>query len=249
MDPYAELVDEAVAASFTGWDFRWLAGRAHNAQPSWSYPDLARAALAEATRVLDIDTGGGELLASFAPLPEATIATEGYPPNVPLARDRLAPYGVEVREHDFGTALPVEDAEVDLVLNRHGRFDPAELARVLRPGGLLVTQQVGSRNDVEINEALNAPLVEQPGSYDCVGAERALVEQGFEILEAAEEWPEFVIRDIGALVFQLRAVPWQVPGFDLDKYGPALRALDERIRSEGPFVAHDHRYLLRARRR
>ena len=58
-----------------------------------------------------------------------------------------------------------------------------------------------------------------------------------------------MIRDIGALVFQLRAVPWQVPGFDLDKYGPALRALDRGCRAEGPFVAHDHRYLLRARRR
>jgi SAM-dependent methyltransferase len=249
MDPYAVLVDEAVAASFSGWDFRWLAGRAHNDEPSWSYPGLARAALAEATRVLDIDTGGGELLATFAPLPEATIATEGYPPNVPLARDRLAPFGVEVREHDFGAALPVGDGAVDLVLNRHGRFDAAELARVLRPGGVLVTQQVGSKNGIEINDALNAELVELPGSYDCVGATRALVEQGFEILESAEEWPEFVIQDVGALVFQLRAIPWQVPDFDLEKYGPALRALDARIRAEGPFVAHDHRYLLRARRR
>jgi hypothetical protein len=56
-----------------------------------------------------------------------------------------------------------------------------------------------------------------------------------------------MLHDVGALVFHLRAIPWQIPDFEVDRYGPALQALDQRIRTEGPFVAYDHRYLIRAR--
>ncbi|WP_145804558.1 class I SAM-dependent methyltransferase [Kribbella amoyensis] len=249
MKPYEVLVEEAVSAGFSGWDFRWLEGRASSASPSWSYPEVAAAALGPDVRLLDIDTGGGELLASFAPLPKATIATEGYAPNVPIARDRLGPLGVEVREHPAGEELPVEDGGVDVVLNRHGRLDVPDLARVLRSGGLLVTQQVGSGNDAELNEILGAPPPIPPGSFTGEGAVRALADAGFEILEAAEEFPEFVLHDIGAVVFQLRAIPWQIPDFDLDRYDTALRRLDHTLRTEGPLVVHDRRYLVRARRR
>lgn len=247
MIPYDELIEQAVSAPFSGWDFSWLGYRAVSVDPSWSYDREARAALDQATRVLDIDTGGGELLASLAPLPEATIATEGYADNVPIARCRLAPLGVDVRQHGAMDPLPVDDDSVDLVLNRHGRLDAAEVARVLRTGGVLLTQQVGSRNDADLNEALGAPPVILPSATSCEAAVNALHEQGFEILEAAEEFPEFVFLDVGAIVYQLRAVPWQIIDFDVDKYEPALRALDQRIRTDGPFVAHNHRYLIRAR--
>jgi hypothetical protein len=44
-----------------------------------------RACLEPRHSLLDMGTGGGELLASMAPLPDVW-ATEGYPPNVPIAR-------------------------------------------------------------------------------------------------------------------------------------------------------------------
>jgi hypothetical protein len=53
-------------------------------------------------------------------------------------------------------------------------------------------------------------------------------------------------RDIGAVVFHLSAVSWQVPGFDVATYDQALRRLDARIRAEGRFVVRDHRTLIRA---
>jgi hypothetical protein len=58
------------------------------------------------TTLLDLDTGGGELLAASAPLPRRTIATEGWAPNVPVARDRLSPLGVEVRFAPRSTPRP-----------------------------------------------------------------------------------------------------------------------------------------------
>jgi SAM-dependent methyltransferase len=246
MLPYAELVDQALSASFQGWDFGWLGDRATSRPLSWSYDEVARGELQKVTRALDLDTGGGELLASFAPLPEATIATEGHLPNLPIARDRLGPLGVDVRMHAGTEPLPVEDNSIELVL-----LTPSEVARVLRPGGILLTQQVGGHNDHGINETLGAPAsTVPPGSPEAGTAGalvRALVAEGFERPEVCEEYPDFAFADIGALVYHLKAIPWQVPDFDVDKYEPELRALDQQIRARGPFVVRNHRFLIRAR--
>ena len=51
--------------------------------------------------------------------------------------------------------------------------------------------------------------------------------------------------DIGAVVWVLRKCVWWVPDFSVDGYDRQLRALDERIRAEGPFVAFSTRHLFR----
>ncbi|MET7396943.1 hypothetical protein ABZS66_26015 [Dactylosporangium sp. NPDC005572] len=89
---FEDLVAEAQAVPLRGWDFTWLAGRTKGSTPTWSYPALAGELLHPGVRLLDVDTGGGELLASLAPLPAGSLAVEGWPPNVPVAerKGRLA---------------------------------------------------------------------------------------------------------------------------------------------------------------
>jgi SAM-dependent methyltransferase len=244
---YEELVAEALAAPFEGWDFSWLQGRTHQAEPMWSYEGRALQLIAGATSLLDVCTGGGELLASLAPLPAHTVATESWDPNVPLARARLTPLGVAVRVPD-GDQLPAGDAEFDVVLNRHGAASAAEISRVLRPAGTYLEQGVGRDNCADLNQALGAPA----GGYAPTSTPAATSESvraaGLEVVACREERPEHVIRDIGALVYYLRAVSWQVPDFDVHRYDPRLRALDATIRSDGPLRFHDHRYLVEARK-
>ena len=241
---YDDLVTDALRAPLTGWDFSWLIGRADCDDLPWDYLELARDALSHATCVLDIDTGGGEVLASLAPLP-AAIATEPYPPNVPIATARLGPLGVEVRA---GTAanLPVTDAEVDLVLNRHGALDPTQIARVLAPHGVFLTQQVGSRNDRAFNDALGAPAAPQPDAHTLDVTAAGLEDAGLVIDHAEESYPVTRYFDIGAVVFQLRSVPWQVPDFNVRTSEQHLRILDAHIRSTGSFDVKNHRFLIRA---
>ena len=52
----------------------------------WDYGRIVRGYLKRHTRLLDIDTGGGEILLSFRHPYEYTSATEGYPPNVDLCK-------------------------------------------------------------------------------------------------------------------------------------------------------------------
>jgi SAM-dependent methyltransferase len=250
MKTFTELVAEAAAVPLQGWDFTWLAGRAEGSEPSWSYPDLARSLVQTLVRangrLLDLDTGGGELLASLGPLPPRTVATEGWPPNVPVARERLEPLGAEVRFAPAPT-LPAGPESADLVLNRHGRLHAGEISRVLRPGGRLLTQQVGSDDCAEINESLGAsPAYGE--RWDAETATTTLQAAGLTVTDVRQEHPTLVFHDVGALVFQLRQVSWQVPGFTVDRYEDALRRIDRRIRRQGEFTVHAHRFLIQAHR-
>ena len=241
---YDDLVSEALRARFKGWDFSWLTGRMDRGILPWDYGSLARATLPHATRVLDVDTGGGEFLASMAPLP-AAIATEPYPPNVPIATARLAPLGVDVRP-GRASALPVADEDVNLVLNRHGSLDATETARVLTPQGVFITQQVGSRNDLAFNDALGVPPPWPPDAHTLQSTVAALEDVGLVIDQAQEDYPLTRYFDVGAVVFQLRSVPWQVRGFDVVTSEERLRDLDAHIRRTGSFDVKNHRFLVRA---
>jgi SAM-dependent methyltransferase len=245
---YDRLVAEAIAAPIEGWDFSWLAGRVEGSDPSWSYRELARAHLASAERVLDIDTGGGELLASLGPLSAQTWATEGWPPNIDVARRRLEPLGVTVLPAPDPDELPISDASVDLVLNRHGRLVAPEIKRVLRRGGVLVTQQVGSDDCADLNNWLGAPPMRPPGSWTLRTANEALSAVGIRPTITREERPLFTFYDIGAVIYHLRLVTWQIPGFSPELYDAPLRRLHEHLRETGRVDVKAHRFLVVAER-
>ncbi|WP_431947683.1 methyltransferase domain-containing protein [Micromonospora marina] len=211
---FSELVAEAEAAPVEGWGFEWLRGRATEERPSWGYARRVADRMAGVTAALDVDTGGGEVLAEV-PAP---------PP------------------------LPFRDAVFDLVVSRHPVhtwWD--EVARVLRPGGTYLSQQIGPGTVRELSEAILGPLPppEHRHPEKPVADARAA---GLTVVGLREATLRTVFHDIGAVVWFLRKVVWTVPGFAAGRYADELRRLDERIRAEGPFVAYARRLLIEARR-
>ncbi|MEJ3653842.1 class I SAM-dependent methyltransferase [Actinomycetes bacterium KLBMP 9759] len=247
---FEELVAEAAAVSVDGWDFSWLDGRATEQRPSWGYARLMGERLAGADAALDIQTGGGEVLATAPVFPRVMVATEGWPPNVAVASARLGPRGAVVVADSDEPPLPFADGAFDLVVSRHPvRTWWDEIARVLRPGGTYLSQQVGPRSVYEVVEFFLGP---QPGSDEPRSVEhaRAAAEAaGLEVLDLRLERLHTEFRDIGAVVYFLRKVIWMVPGFTVEQYLPQLREMHELIEREGPFAATTTRFLVEARKR
>lgn len=245
MPEFDVLVAEAERQAFSGWDFRWVRGRVLQQPMPWDYGAEVLRHLPAARSLLDIDTGGGERLADWvaeAGVPARAVATEPYPPNIPLARERLGPLGIEVVATMLDNpSLPFPDANFDLVINRHGGLSAAEVVRVLRPGGTFLTQQVGSTNLADLNTLLGAPpYIDTKWTLDT--AVEQLAAAGLRILRAEEARPQVTFTDIGAVVFQLRAVPWQIPGFTVAAYRDALGRLHERM----PVTVAAARFLVEA---
>ncbi len=245
---FQRLVQDAENAAFSGWDFHWLEGRMIQDEPPWDYPALVRKHINSATSMLDMGTGGGELLSSFAPLPPDTHATEAYPPNQALARERLSPLGVEVHDIDEQHPLPFDDSRFDLVINRHESFNAVELSRVLKPKGLFITQQVGGLDNLELNQVLEDKLSFPFTDWSLGNALTGLYNEGFIIDRAEKAALRSIFKDIGAVVYYLKAIPWQVAGLDPQTHHDRLVALHNIIEREGQFVATAHRFLIIARK-
>ena len=252
MRGFDELVVEGAAAPTDGWDFSWFTGRATEERPSWGYRSLLADRLAGATASLDLQTGGGEVYADAlgrAARPPATVAaTESWPPNLALARRRLAAWGGSVAEVPDDGPLPLPDASVDLVSSRHPtgrRWD--QIARVLRPGGTYLSQGVGSGSNRELFEALTGP---QPGRDrpSAALAADAARDAGLQVVDLRSQTCRVEFADVGAVVHFLRKVLWTVPDFTVERYRPQLAYLHHRIERDGVFVCHSKRYLLEARR-
>ena len=146
---------EESIAQIQGWDFSHIRGRYEEEDSlPWDYEAIIRELLRDDMKLLDYDTGGGEFLLSLRHPYGNTAATEGYPPNVQLCRERLLPLGIDLRDCADASRVPFDDASFDLILNRHGDFDAAEIRRMLKAGGYFVTQQVGSENGRELVEAV-----------------------------------------------------------------------------------------------
>jgi hypothetical protein len=159
MRAFDELIDEAAAVDVSGWNFDWLHGRATEQRPPWGYSRLLASRLGRVEAALDVDTGGGEIVAEAPRLPPAMVVTEGWPPNVARAHRLLSPRGVAVVHVRQGRPLPFRDARFALVSSRHP-VDPdwGEIARVLAGGGTYLAQHVGPASAFELIEWFRGPL-------------------------------------------------------------------------------------------
>jgi SAM-dependent methyltransferase len=247
------LLAEGEAAPVDGWDFAWFVGRAAEQRPSWGYTrTVLPPRLAAAARLLDVQTGGGEVLAEMltrsGKRPTLVAATEGWPPNVAVAGQHLRPLGASVVEVADGACLPFASGSFDLVTSRHPtQVQWSEIARVLCDGGTYLAQHVGAGSVHELTDFLMGPRPvgrSRDPEHVATQAEAA----GLRVADLRSEALRTEFYDIAAVVAFLRKVVWIVPGFTVAGYRDRLAALHEHIRTEGTFVAYAQRFLIEAYR-
>jgi SAM-dependent methyltransferase len=232
------------AAGFAGWDFSYISNRSSQQEPPWSYRTRAVELVKDAHRLLDLDTGGGEFLFSLAPLPGQSVAIESYQPNVAVARERLAPIGVDVHEVAVGAAWPVNAASFDLILNRQGHLNAPEIARCLLPGGRFLTQQVGGGNLADLIALSGRAASHTANTLSTVSAD--LQTHGLTVVRGETWTGRQTFSDVGALVYFLKVIPWIVQGFSGDTHAAVLEALHARVEGGAPLSFTIERFLVEA---
>lgn len=151
--------------------------------------------------ILDYDTGGGEFLLSLNHPYDKTSATEGYQPNVELCKKTLLPLGIDFKVCDNPSNIPFQNESFDLIINRHGAFNPKEIYRLLKKGGLFITEQVGEDNDRDLVEMV-LPDTKKPFPHLNLKEQKKVFENvGFQIVEEDENYRPIKFFDVGAFVW------------------------------------------------
>lgn len=234
---------------FTGWDYSYLDGRMSADGEPWSYMDRAAELMRRSGSVVDLDTGGGEkLLMLREHWPARVVATEHYLQNFELATERLSPLGVSVvrAEVSDNAPMPFADGEFDLVLVRHADFNSSEVARVLAKGGTFLTQQVHGMWAWDLHAAFDS----EPEWPDVTLAKYLPMLEAADLnVVTAEEWEgSLVFSDVGAIVYYLMAIPWEVPGFTVRTHLRHLLALQKRVEAGEELSFYAAKFLIEANR-
>lgn len=236
-------------AYFQGWDFSHLDGRWEEEPLPWDYRAMARTRLRAAGELLDLGTGGGEFLLSLGHPHGRTTVTEGYAPNLALCRERLEPLGIRVLENDGEHPLPLEDGAFDVVLSRHEDYDPAEVFRVLRPGGTFLTQQVGGENNSPLSRRLIPDYRPSFPGWGLPFAEKQAEAAGFTVLSGGEYFPKLRFFDVGAVAYLAKLIPWEFPDFTVDGCLDGLLACQRELEETGAVHSVEHRFYLLCQKR
>jgi SAM-dependent methyltransferase len=142
--------------------------------------------------------------------------------------------------------IPFEDGEFDLILNRHSGLNGAEVARVLAPGAVFLTQQIHGlwAQDLLAEFGATPQWPDATPAYYVPRLEAA----GLEIKNLDVWQGDLIFHDVGAIVYYLKAVPWLVPGFSVETHMDTLMRLQGQLQREGPLVYEARKYLIEARK-
>ena len=242
-------IAEEKVAHIHGWDFSHISGRyEEGADLPWDYKKIIKQYLNEDMTILDYDTGGGEFLLSLNHPFDKTAATEGYQPNVKLCEEILLPLGIDFKACNNPKDIPYKSESFDMIINRHGDFNAKELYRLLKKGGIFITQQVGGENDRDLVK-LVLPDIEKPFPHlNLKEQKRKFEDVGFHIVEEGEAYCPIKFYDVGAFVWFAHIIEWEFPDFSVERCFEHLLEMQKMIEDKGRVEGTIHRYLIVAKK-
>ena len=249
---YSEQELQAIADEVgerRGWDFTRMS--VERAPVTWEYFVVMSAFLRLTDVVLDIGTGGGERLFSLADKCLRAVGVDPDPDMVRVARENAARHAnVQFLPGSAERLDLLDDGAFNVVLTRHAPTFAPELDRVTKPGGLFVSQGIGSRNMANIHEAFNSgrrALYEddhQTFLSDLAG-------RGWRLVADGHYDVRYWVKDVPSLVFWFQAIAGtnEVPGdFSIARHHGVINALIRRFGSPRGLETNEHRTLVIAQK-
>ncbi|MEI5995355.1 class I SAM-dependent methyltransferase [Candidatus Enterococcus mansonii] len=229
---------------FIGWDFSYMKDRWDIEPLPWEYSKIVRDYLSREMNLLDMGTGGGELLQTFEHPYERTTVTEGWLPNFKLLKERLEPKGVNVTFVNESDQLSLSSESFDIAINSHASYDPKEVRRVLKNQGVFITQQVGDQNGRILAEQLIPNVRSKYTEWSLKNAQQALIEESFDILFAKEYFPYQHFFDMEGLIYYVKRIPWEYPDFQVHTHFEQLIDRQNELLQKGYIHNNQHRFMI-----
>src|SRR5262249_22210164 len=136
------------------------------------------------------------------------------------------------------------NSSFDLVIDRHEELDTMEIARVLYPGGHLVTQQFGE-SWKELRQFFpRAPDTRGLFEEYC----RDFETSGLKLIRNTQQQYKIAYSGLGELVYLLSIAPWEVPDFSVERDLDALLSLESELLTSDGLVLTECLFLIIAQK-
>ncbi len=242
-----------------GWDFS--AVREDIDPTPWDYLEVVRRYLRPDPRpdqrVLDVGTGGGEKFLALAERFNSGVGVDVSAAMIAAAQANTPPdLADNVRFQQMrAEALDFPNERFHLVLNRHSVVHPPEIMRVLKPGGVFITQQVGARNTHNICQVFDCDVggryLDNPEQDDDPQDLEALAETfrgyGGVIVATGEYDVGYYFQDVESFIFWLKAIPMP-EDFDIERHWRQVDKLITHHSTPRGIQTNEHRELLIVRK-
>ncbi len=229
---------------FKGWNFSHLADGWEEEGLPWDYKELISQYLKSEHQLLDMGTGGGEFLMTLGHPYRNTAVTEAWEPNVELCKNTLEPLGICVKPIVDDARLPFDDNMFDVIINRHEAYDVREIKRILKPGGIFITQQVGGKNNIDLSRRIIENYTSEYADF-CLAKEiQKFTQHDFKSLFMQEYFPYLRFFDVGAVVYYAKIIEWEFPGFSVENHENQLKALQKTLEKTGYIESLEHRFVM-----
>ncbi len=230
--------------NFLGWDFSEIDGLIEYEELAWDYKNIVKQYIKPQHKLLDMGTGGGEFLLTLNHPHENTCVTEAWVPNVQLCNERLAPLGITVKQVFDDNVLPYDDNTFDIIINRHEAFSVKEIRRILKPGGVFITQQIGGKNNEWLSKYMDIDFKANFPNHSLGNNVAELEDNGFDVLYEQESYPYIRFNDVKAIVYYAKNIPWEFKEFSVERCFNRLLELKNIIMKNGYVESLGHRFII-----
>ena len=210
--------------------------------PSYEPHRIIEDYLNEENHLAVISVDGGNFTSQFEKLPPITYSVELNPTK---ARETLEEKGVKVTTFTSQGKMPFKDEKLDVVVNELSNYDKFEMYRILKPGGYLVVDQLGSDNYKEIiNMFIPFKL---KGQWNKEACQSTLTEIGFDIVDSYEDVGHIRFHSLSAVLAFMKSIsPERVENYEqfMNFYADVLK----KIKKNQFYEITTHKFMVIARK-
>lgn len=189
-----------------------------------------------------LSTDGGEMIEEMTQFPQVAFLIDRKNDE---AKERLEDKPIRFTTLTKDNRYPFKDQKMDVVVCYNENFNPDEGKRIMKEGGTLLINQLGSENLFELYAFLGPKLF--TAKWDLATLKRGLANHGFSILGGHEERAEIRFRTLASFHHYIKDMAF-VKIDDIKNYVNQYFIISQAIEKHGFFAMHTHRFYVAARK-